>query len=192
MNKLEALEILEGNLNGHDFIAADHAANEEAANHAEVIDALEAFDVDTSDLPTYGDWSLDEEECREKAGIAYDEEYPGAEWCDYCVNECGEIIRNILERAHTVYAVEDASGSRVSLAPYAADVAWHRADEYITLDAAREAVAEAIWRLYEVEDRGEEYERKWEALAKLAEELEIDEVLEFDEHAWRIVAEVSI
>ena len=193
MNKIEAIEVLGGKLNGHDFLAAEHAANEEAANHREVLEALEAFDVDTSDLPTYCDWQyIGEEDCRERAGIADDEEYPYAEWCEWSENECGRIIRDILDRAHTVYAVEDATGAEAELAPYTERCKWHRADEYITLDAAREAIAEAIWRLYEGEDRGEEYESKWESLAKRAKELEIDEVLSFDEHAWRIVAEVTI
>ena len=91
------------------------------------------------------------------------------------------------DRAHTVYAVADASGSRVHLAPYSADIAWHRSDEYDTLESAREAIVDAIASLQDREDRGEDFERGWEDLSARADELDVDEILEFDEHAWRIV-----
>lgn len=41
------------------------------------------------------------------------------------------------------------------------------------------------------EDRGEDYERGWETLAKRTRSANIGEVLAFDEDGWRIIVEVD-
>lgn len=54
------------------------------------------------------------------------------------------------------------------------------------LDVAREMMATAILANVDTEDRGEEYESGWKSLAESARKAEMDDVLEFDEKAWKI------
>lgn len=54
------------------------------------------------------------------------------------------------------------------------------------LDEAREMMATAILANLDTEDRGEEYEAGWKSLAESARKAEMDDVLEFDERAWKI------
>lgn len=87
--------ILSGNCYGQHFIAADALANEEAAYHGMVADVIDRLGLDS---PRFDDWyNGDQEVCRETAKLSSDEGY--AEWCDWCVNECGRIIRDVIDSA---------------------------------------------------------------------------------------------
>ena len=176
--------ILRGNHHGHHFFAADALANEEAAYHGMVADIIDRLGLDS---PRYDDWYADEEVCRETAELSSDEGY--ADWCDYCVNECGRIIREVLDNAEIVskklFVVQTATGAQADT-PAAK---WYAADYNPTIEQARQAMADLFAAKHDRDDRGEEFEREWERLIDRAKTAEVGEVLSFDEFAARIVEE---
>lgn len=68
---------------------------------------------------------------------------------------------------------------------------WFGAKYSSTLAQARADFAEVFADRLTAEDRGEEYEREWDALMARAKEAEVGDVLSFDEFAARITTEVE-
>lgn len=60
-----------------------------------------------------------------------------------------------------------------------------------SIDDARGLMAHYIGLHADEDDRGEEYEAEWEALAGEAKTAEVGDVISFDERAWRIVEDVE-
>lgn len=56
-----------------------------------------------------------------------------------------------------------------------------------TIDEARQELADAILLQLDDEDRGEEFEAEWRALAERAKAADVGDVLAFAERGWRIV-----
>ena len=76
---------------------------------------------------------------------------------------------------------------QVSHGAQAGTAGWQDGVEYDKLEQARESIAGMISELHEREDRGEEFEDAWMKLHDRAIKAEVGDVLEFDEHAWRII-----
>ena len=68
---------------------------------------------------------------------------------------------------------------------------WSGAKYSSTLAQARADLAETFADKLDKEDRGEEYEREWAALAERAKNADVDDVLTFDEFAARIIEEAD-
>lgn len=85
------------------------------------------------------------------------------------------------------YDIEIAHGAAVELFQY--DRAnWSPACIFSpTIDEARQELADAILSRLDDEDRGEEFEAEWRALAERAKASDVGDVLAFDERGWRIV-----
>lgn len=77
------------------------------------------------------------------------------------------------------YIVQSAHGARLD--------AWGDLEFAATLEEARIMMSRYIALRVGPEDRGEEFEAEWEALADEAKTADVGDVLSFDERGWRIV-----
>ena len=86
------------------------------------------------------------------------------------------------------YMIETAHGAAIELWHYD-EATWYslQSSESSTIEDARREMAEAILSQINGEDRGEEYEREWEAAAERAKSAEVGDVVSFDERGWRII-----
>ncbi|MBO7689042.1 MAG: hypothetical protein J6V72_21870 [Kiritimatiellae bacterium] len=89
------------------------------------------------------------------------------------------------------YDLESAHGAAVELLQY--DRANWSPFCYLTptIEEARRELADSILSRLDDEDRGEEFEAEWRALAERARTADVGDVLAFDERGWRIVEETD-
>lgn len=86
-----------------------------------------------------------------------------------------------------MFIVETSRGTRAGLP----DAQWFGGKFSSTLAQARVDLAEVFADKLYAEDRGEEYEHEWHALAERAKDADVGEALSFDEFAARIVEETN-
>jgi len=86
-----------------------------------------------------------------------------------------------------MFIIETSHGAQAGTV----DAKWFAAKYASTLAQARAGLADTFADKLAAEDRGDEYERGWNALMERSKGAEVGDVLAFDEFAARIVEEVG-
>lgn len=97
------------------------------------------------------------------------------------VNLAGDIVGHYKFVTCKLLVLQYAHGARLDN--------WQDLRFADSIDEARGLMAHYIGLNANEDDRGEEYEAEWEALAGEAKTAEVGDVISFDECAWRIVEE---